>query len=324
MSEVILKPTKHEELEFLDASVSTPPLFTSASEACMLLKKNGGQGQALYNIKLANYLTDPKNHIMGTVNDFHSISYQYAYVISDFVLALQVCDYALQLFPYDQTLLSDAFIYCGKIGQFERGKQYITLAEQIEKRRWNKYMFSCLIEYYQSYLAQCPSGEIDEIFDTAVNLAKECQYYLPLEDRGYCKEAELLIYMHRMDEAKEVLRKAIFEPAFLNENPQYQEHRYLIAPKCCYYMLNDILGEIDDDYELIIKTAQKGIETTAVPSAPVSVSYFAYRKALAKDALVTRAGYRNKGDIEEVLAEYQCAYDLSAGNATYQQNIVNR
>ena len=91
-----------------------------------------------------------------------------------------------------------------------------------------------------------------------------------------------------------------------------------MTAQCCVTLLE--LLDDTNDYELIIQTAKKGIRNAKTEQLSASVGYFAYRWALALDAIVADENYANPVRVKETLVRYQAAYDIS-NDAQYSRII---
>lgn len=307
----MLRAILRQEMEEEDAAV------VSVAEAYRKVIEYSGKGKGAYCARIAEYITDPQNHVYGDANTYFNLTVLYLNM-GDHYHALRICDYALGRYPYSVDLLANAIQSAGNIGEFERGHQYIESAEQIDKKYWNWRLFLFTTRFYMGELTQCGPEKINETFEKALASARNCQKYLPLEERGYDKEAELHLYANDVKSAYDVLRRAIFDPVEGHDGrPQN-----LVAPQCCVTMLGRILDD-SHDYDLIIEIAKKGIQFTTQEQPSSNIGYFVYRSALARDARIVRDGFKNVQDIQVALREYQCAYDLLA-DRDYKRTIEQR
>ena len=288
----------------------------SVCEAATLIDLHGGINRGAYCSKVVDYVTNPDNHVYGSPEEYHNLISRFL-KFGDYFSAMSLCDYALTMFPYSVNILANAIQAAGQSGRFEKGKKYLDSANQIDKKCWSWRLFLFSIIYYKRLFDQCAPDALDSNYKKAIDLAHEYQKYLPLDERAYNQEAEILLYKNNISEAKNVLRKAIFEGVLIEGEPVK-----LIAAQCCVTLLNDVLDD-SDEYDLIIKTAQKGIQFTTQEQPSSKIGYFVYRSALAKDALIVCDNYRNKADILEALREYQCAYDLNQ-DMGYAKTIEER
>lgn len=302
-----------------DAPKEDDGLFLmSVKEAEQWPKWRAGRISGRIYADVAEYVVDPAHHVYGSPDDYFNFTVDYLRA-GDYYSTLKLCDYALQRFPYSVDLLANAIQAAGDCGDFVKSRHYLETAKQIDKRYWNWRLFHSTIEMYQNQLTQASPDTTEALFAEALDMTHLFQKTIPLDERAYNKEAELYLFANEMDKAREILRKAIFDPVQLPGG----ESQSLIAPQCCVTMLNDVL-DIRDDYEQIIQIAQKGIQFTTQKQPSSRIGYFIYRSALAKDALIVRSDFRNKQDIQEALREYQCAYDLNQDNPEYAGTIAQR
>jgi tetratricopeptide (TPR) repeat protein len=272
---------------------------------------------------VAAYVLDPANHVCGTPSQF--FNFVTAYLSSgDFYTAAQLCRRALELYPYDVDLVAEALQAASGCGDFAQGARLVEHAGDIPKASWNWRLFLFAIEYYQTYLSACPPAERDAVFERGIALAHEYQRCLPTDERAYNKEAELLLYVNRREEAQRVLERAIFGKVTLPDGTAVS----LVAPQCCVTMLDDVLGK-STDYQLIVKVARRGVRNTAQEQPSANIGYFVYREALALDAIVCdaddiREGFRNGDRVRDALVTYRCAYKLLEGRQKYRSTIEDR
>lgn len=298
--------------------------FMSVSEAEQAVDGLAGlQGGGRYYRRVAAYVLDPENNVYGTASEFFNFVTSYLGK-GDYHTALAVCERALSLYPYNIDLLAAALQSATGCARFDACERLLDLARRIPLKCWNWRMFVFAVDYYQAYLAACDPTEIDGVLDKALAVAREYQRCLPTDERGYNKEAELLLFANRKDEAQRVLEHAIFGRVQLENG----ESASLVAAQCCVTMLDNVLGD-STDYRLIAKVAQRGVRNTAQAQPSANIGYFVYREALALDAIVCDAddvheGFRNVERVRDVLVTYRCAYRMLQGRAVYRATIERR
>ena len=273
--------------------------------------------------KAALSAPDPDNDIFGTAIELfnHIISHL---CDRDYFTALKLSYRALELYPYNVDLISATLQAANGCAQFGTCAGLLERACLIPKEIWNWRLFFFTIEYYQAYLYSCDPGLIWDVFEKALAVAHDFQHYLPLDERGYDKEAELLLYANRAGQAQEVLERAIFGKVTLADGTTAS----LVAPQCCVTMLDKVLGD-STDYELIARVARRGLRNTAQDQPSADAGYFMYREALALDAAVCneadeRDGFRNGGRVREALVAYRCAYGMLEGRPELRTTIERR
>ena len=114
----MLRAILRQEMEEEDAAV------VSVAEAYMKVIEYSGKGKGAYCARIAEYITDPQNHVYGDANTYFNLTVLYLNM-GDHYHALRICDYALGRYPYSVDLLANAIQSAGNIGEFERGHQYI-------------------------------------------------------------------------------------------------------------------------------------------------------------------------------------------------------
>lgn len=251
---------------------------------------------------MRNAVSDENNHITGTVGDFNNLIDRFE-VLGDYFDALRVCDFALKIYPRSATLLAITLNTCARSGA--DGETYLAAAESLGRENWNEpRLFKDAAEYCRTHALCCPPEQTEAYFEKALSVCRDFQRIFPLDERGYMKEATVLLDKNRTADAENVLRRVIFEKITANGRPQP-----LNAANCCKLYLTEILKK-SLEYDLILRIAQKGLSFSAAEQNSEHMGYFSYRLALAKTALVIESDYRNKADIEEALTCCQRAFDL--------------
>ena len=313
-----------ELLSSLPSPSSSDMCFMSVSEAEQSVDGLPGQhGGGRYFRDAAEYVLDPANNVYGTANEFFNFITSYL-TGGDYFTALKLCQRALALYPYDADLVATAFQAASGCGRFEVCERMLEVANRIPKKCWNWRSFVFIIDYYQAFLAACDPERVDEVLEQALAVARDYQRYLPTDERGYNKEAELLLFANRKAEAQRVLEHAIFGKVLLESG----EAVSLVAPQCCVTMLDKVLDE-STDYKLIAKVAQRGVRNTAQAQPSANIGYFVYREALALDAIVcdaddVREGFRNVERVRDALLAYRCAYRMLKNRRAYTSTIEKR
>ena len=300
------------------------PRFMSIKEAESCVDgPEGRMGGGEYFRKAARSVLDPGNDVFGTATEF--FNYMNSYLCAgDYYTALKLSRRALELYPYNVDLISAALQAANGCAQFDTCAELLERARRIPQAIWNWRLFIFTIEYYQAYLYSCDPALIEGVLDDALAVARDYQRCLPRDERGYDKEAELLLYANRVEEAQAVLERAIFGKVTLADGTTAS----LVAPQCCVTMLDDVLGD-STDYELIARVAQRGVRNTAQAQPSANIGYFMYREALALDALVCdaadeRDGFRNGERVRNALVAYRCAYGMLEGRSAFRTTIERR
>ena len=248
----------------------------SAAEALALLRKHGGHGNAAFMRSLADAVSDENNHITGTVGDFNNLIDRFE-ALGDYFDALRVCDFALKIYPRSATLLAITLNTCARSGA--DGETYLAAAESLGRENWNEpRLFKDAAEYCRTRALCCPPEQTEAYFEKALSVCRDFQRIFPLDERGYMKEATVLLDKNRTADAENVLRRVIFEKITANGRPQP-----LNAANCCKLYLTEILKK-SLEYDLILRIAQKGLSFSAAEQNSEHMGYFSYRLALAKTA----------------------------------------
>ena len=288
----------------------------SIDDARRLLAIRGGFGKAKFTRRIAEVIINPDNNIssegcvdvINLVSDFSELGDQYS--------ALKICDYFLTLFPYNADLLSYGVICATHSGQFDKGQKYIEALNEMKIENWTWRAFLYTAIYYKERATKCSPSEISGFREKGIEVCHSYQRILPFDERGFNQEAEILLDSNKITEAIDILKKVIFGSVIING-----ENVKIKAPQCCITLLSIIKNTTD--YDLILKTAMKGILYTTQDQPSSNIGYFTYLMALAKDAIVTENEYNNKAEIADALSCYQCAYDLNR-DRQYAKTIETR
>lgn len=274
---------------------------TSLKEASFLFQQNMMPSGARFRKVLADYITEPANHVCGTQDQYHNLIMDF-FRVGDFYTAIQVCEYALQTYPFNCNLMADIIKACGDSGQFEQGDLCLERAEKLSKDAWNWRLFLYAVDYLQSKLKAQPDDE--ELYQKASALAQEYIGRFPYDEHGYNQKAELLIMTNRREEAMEKLHEYIFGTQ-LDPNDRSSQ---LVTAQCCttYLELLDGTGH----YEERLRTARQGILYSKTEQISASIGNFLYQEALALDGKEAANGYENADKIKTALSRYQLAYDV--------------
>lgn len=314
--EINIEDSNSEEADDKSKSKVKDLSILSIDDARRLLARRGGFGKAKFTRKIAEVIIDSDNYIssegcadvINLVSDFSKLGDQYS--------ALKICDYFLTMFPYNADLLSYGVLCAAHSGQFDKGQTYIDALNEMKNENWTWRAFLYTAIYYKERATVGSPSEIDSLREKGIEICHSYQEILPFDERGFNQEAEILLDSNKITEAIDILKKIIFGSVIING-----ENVKIKAPQCCITLLSIIKDTTD--YDLIIKTAMKGILYTTQDQPSSNIGYFTYLMALAKDAIVTENEYNNKAEIENVLSYYQCAYDLNR-DRSYAKTIEVR
>lgn len=278
----------------------------------------GRSGGGAYFRAVADYVTDPASNVYGTGDEFFNLATSFLQA-GDYYGCFKICRRALGLYPYDPDLIAEALRAASGCGMFDACRKLVEVADRLPRKVWNWRLFVFTIDYYQAYLTACDPSQIDTVLESALEVAREYQRCLPEDERGYNKEAELLIAVHRTREAREVLERAIFGEVDLGDGTRGS----LVAPQCCVTMLDDVLGK-STDHALIAKVARRGVLSTAQAQPSASIGYFMYREALALDAIACENDFANAAQVRDAMTAYRCAYGMLSDRPGYRATIERR
>lgn len=275
---------------------------TSITEANRLYKQHMIRPDgAQYRRELIDYICTPSNNVLGDADEYHNLLMD-IFRIGDYFSGMKLCQYALTFYPHNCDLLGDGIKAAADGGDFELAESLFRIADSIDKSRWNFRLFLYSVDYYKTKYKADPTQQA--VIDKAKSLADEYVKYFPYDEHGYNQQAELLLLENKRDEAIDLLHHYIFDPL-----DSKNASTSLITAQCCTTLLQ-ILDD-SNNYNLIIKTARRGIRNSKTVQLSASVGYFAYRWALALDAMCADEDYEKESRIEEALRKYQAAYNIA-------------
>lgn len=263
--------------------------------------------------QMVDWIADPENEVTGEADDYYRLV-SAARKSSDYLSAVRIAEIGLMKYPYDIDLLAYASLVAGKAGDFAKGEAFLAQMEQIDRKYWDWASYRYVVDMLRAEMNQVIGSERDQLVERILQLCDTFIADFPMEDRAYNLKAEVLISVNRMDDAKQVLQKAIF-------NTESSTGTLIQVPLCCVTYL-DYLLKSSNDYDLIIKVATKGLVATATDDDSAHFGYFVYRIALAKDAQVVASGFDNRDKVLEALAWYQNAFDN--GSPGTRQKVATR
>ncbi len=288
--------------------------ISSLSDASTLLQQHMTPNGAQYRKRLVAYITDPMNRVLGECDEYHNFIMD-LFRVGDYDLALQVCDFALGMAPYNRDILGDAIKACGNSSQFEKGEKYLERAMEIPQERWSFRMFLYGVDFLKTKLDAYPVD--DALYQRALSLAEAYIQHFPFDEHGYNQKAELLLLMNHRQQAIDALHEAIFR----THPDEFDVNSQLVTAQCCVTLLN-ILDD-STDYDEIVRICERGLRNTTQEQPSAAIGYFVYKKALALDAKAHKEEFRAPDTITDALKFYQAAYDLNQ-NRSYSRTIEQR
>lgn len=287
--------------------------FKQANELLQMHMVPATFENARYRKELVGYVTNEENNVRADCNVIHNFVMD-LFRVGDFVLALDVCDFALKFAPHNRDILGDAIKACGDGSMFDRGEQYLAAAFEIPTEYWSYRLFLYSVDFLKEKFDADPDNM--DIFNQAMNLAEKYIEVFPLDEHGYNQKAELLVAANRREEAISFLRTTIQEL----KPDKDDKNSVLVCAQCCITMLN--LLDDSNDYKYIAEIADIGMKHTTQEQPSAAIGFFMYRKALAWDALAHSDDFR-KETVNTALGCYQAAYDLNQGRS-YAHTIEQR
>ena len=270
---------------------------SSIDDAIALLKTNHTPQDRR---ELVKYIVNPDNDVTGDPDIFYNFLMS-LFDYGDYKLAIPVCDYVLRFSPYNSSIIGAAMRACGFCEEFEKGEEYLQLAEKSPYEKWNEYLFFGYVDFLQKKSKAFPMD--NELLDRALKVADKFIDQFKFNERAYERKAELLLEANREKEAIDVLRNAIF--SYIDTEGKKLR---VSAAQCCV----TLIGILQDrsDYDEIISICDEGLRSATKTQSSVNIGYFVYCKALALDAKAHKDKFKQGDLIEDAMKFYQSAYDL--------------
>ena len=296
--------------------------FVSIAEArkAAFLSQLKGEAGGWYLRAIVDWLIDSENVSMSAnhLHDFNNLLIEK----DDWLYVLKLAAFSLERYPYHIDPLGDAIQAASNLGDFDSGQRYVDVAVSIPKEYWDWYLAVWVCGFYKAHLNVCEPDKRSAYLDKGLEIIRQYREHFPLDERAYNQEAEILLLANRKDEARAVLERAIFEQHESDDGTPCR----IAAAQCCVTYLDMVKGT--DNYQEILRIAQKGIKDAAQDKPSARVGYFLLHEALALDAKLCSAedprnGYRNPEQVEEVLHAYEAAYQLNKGTV-YSKAIEER
>ena len=286
---------------------------SSLGDANILLQQHMTPNGAKFRRQLVDYITNPENRVLGEGAVYHNFIMD-LFRVGDYDISLKVCDFVLNMAPYNRDILADAIKACGDSSQFELGEKYLERAEKIPYDKWTFRLFLYGVDFLKTELDANPMNE--GIYDRVSQLIDQYIQYFPYDEHGYNQRGELLIMTNQRDKAIQTLKRFIKNPPV-----QQKAHSFLVTAQCCVTLLN--LLDDSTEYDDIIEFCDKGMQNTTQEQPSAAMGFFMYRKALALDAKAHACNFQNSDVVRSALVCYQSAYDLNQGRS-YSKTIEQR
>ena len=305
------RQTAEEPVVISSTPIDTAPwLFLSTKDVKEALKNPAVAASSTLSLghkrDVVNWIVEHAEQVAGDASDWQSLC-ELLINSSSYSLALDVALAARRLYPSDASLLGVALLCAGKTHSWEIGDRLIEDANNPDCR-WNEtwYLSIHVSNYLRRKAAMLPEQERDETLARALAFVRAAKERIRYLDRLYCAEAELLVLMNRVPEARQLLESVIF----LNDADPNRQPTAL----CCMNYLKQILSDENScEYDKIIVVADAGIRYLAKTEESVKPGYLYFRKALAMDGKIhADYGRRSSGVdreyIREALKTYALAY----------------
>lgn len=256
--------------------------------------------------------------VSQTADDLHSLIN--VFLDDDDETALALAEFGLGRFPYSITLLADAIRECGHLGYYERGIAHIERARSIDVGSWDWYLAVHVGQFFKLSLDFCEPGQRAARVEEGLAALRAFEAVHPFEDRVVNTEAEILIEANRVQEAQEILERAIFVP---QSSPFDGDKVPVGVTQCCLTYI-DLLGSYLSP-EKIVRIARRGLASLAQLDQKVPAAAFLRQEAFALDRKLSNEerfedGFGNKSKVEELLSAYELAYARSG--ASHMREVI--
>lgn len=228
----------------------------------------------------------------GDSDDFHNLAVDLARK-DEYLLACQVLECGLNLFPKSVNLLSDYLQYSVNCNKIEECKKAYKTLMKIPRRRWTWRGFSFTIEYLK-YLIECSDSEkeICAKEKEIVALIDDFRKFFPYSEESYRTQADFYRVINKHDEELATLRAAL--------------DNVLVAPKCALRCA-DILFE-RGLYEEASQAISRSISDATQTQSSVNEGYIYYLSALCKIAVAQKLGHEIGEDtVGEIYSDFNIA-----------------
>ena len=275
--------------------------------------------------RIATWLVNQGDDITGRREEWHNLVNVY-FNVGDYYDAMRIARRALEIWPFELTLLADCIQCSMNIGDWEYGKVCVEKARRIPFGQWDWYALVQLSEFYKAMAMAHDDTQREAYIREAIAVTKEYLKVHPDDERVFNQEAELYLELGEVDEARRVLEQAIYGSVEGLDGNACS----INAAQCCITYLQEILDQ-RADYDKIVEIARLGLQYAAQERESVHMGYFLYREALALDGKIHACdrvnhnnGFGNTQSVRDVLAAYQLAYKLNEGRSTFRAIIRSR
>lgn len=259
---------------------------------------------------VASYVIDHYVDMTGDAEEWHNFINVFLGV--DAMTGMKLVEVARYKFNADASLLADGLNCASSLGDWKKGDQLLRLATDQSYRAVEDWSLAVYVADYYKEKARSVANlnERDKLYYEGISFVGDAESRLPENDRIYNAGVELLLESGRRDKAQQLL-DAVIGNAVGDRKHAGMSMVPVPLPQCCLTYLNDFLAN-SCDYQRIIEVADYGLRFSTTKDESVKTGYFAYRKALAMEALChcREGGLSDKGYIRRTMSTYALAYAL--------------
>ena len=209
-------------------------------------------------IEVSQHVADKKTP--GDPDNFHNLAAQLAKEDQN-LLAIQVVNNGLELFPENIDLLADGVKYNTTVGQLALAEELYTRLSVIDHSSWNWRAFVFVGDYLETL------GKIDE----AMDLYKQFRRALPNDERGYSQPGS-----YYQTTWKAPTRRFLFFERGVQKTRRCSQCANMLAQT---YIAT---GE----YRKAIEAADRALEANAEEQPSTNEAFILWHRALAEDSLI--------------------------------------
>lgn len=243
----------------------------------------------------------------GNADDFHNFAVELARK-DEYLLACQVLECGLVLFPKSVDLLSDYLQYGVNCNKIEECKKAHKTLMKIPHRRWSWRGFAFVVDYLQFLIERSDSEkELEAREKEILTIVEEFRRYFPYSEESYRTEADVYKSLNMHDEELETLQSAL-------ENVR-------VAPKCALRCA-DVLFE-RGLYEEASQAIERGIKDATQTQSSVNEGYIYYLSALCKIAIAQKTGLSmNEDEVNGIYSDFNIALGKFRSSRSSYSDVI--
>lgn len=260
-------------------------------------------------IELYNLMEDffAQEQQPGNDDDFHNFAVDLARK-DEYLLACQVLDCGLALFPKSVDLLSDYLQYGVNCNKIEECKKVYKTLMKIPHRRWSWRGFAFAVDYLKYLIEQTDSQKEMEAKEKEIlMIVEEFRKHFPYSEESYRTEADVYRILNMHDEELETLQSALAN--------------IRVAPKCALRCADVLFerGRYEDASQAIERCKS---DATQIQSS-VNEGYIYYLSALCKIAIAQKNGIAiNEDAVKEIYSNFNIALGKFKNSRTSYSDVI--